>query len=82
MYNVILSDLASKQLKKLEAGIQKRIISALERIRLRPEAYIEKLVDEPGYKMRVGDYRIIMDVQRQDSLIFVVKVGHRRNIYQ
>lgn len=62
--------------------MQERVISTLERIRLRPEAYIEKLVDIPGYKLRVGDYRVIMDIQREDLLILVIKVGHRKNIYE
>ena len=67
---------------KLEKIVQKRIISTLERIRIRPEAYIEKLVDEIGYKIRVGDYRILMDIQRQELIILVIKVGHRKNVYE
>ena len=82
MYNVIFSDLASKQLKKLETKMQERVISTLERIKLRPEAYIEKLAGIPGYKLRVGDYRVIMDIQREELLILVIKVGHRKNIYE
>ena len=81
MYEVVISDKAEKQLKKLNKDIQSRIISALERIRIRPEAYTTKLVGEPGYKFRVGDYRVIMDIDRGKLLILVIKVGHRRNIY-
>ncbi|MBE3036847.1 MAG: type II toxin-antitoxin system RelE/ParE family toxin, partial [Candidatus Atribacteria bacterium] len=50
MYEVVFSQKAKKQLFKLEKVIQERIISALERIRIRPEAYITKLVGDPGYK--------------------------------
>lgn len=82
MYEVIFSDKARKQLKKLEKHIQKRIISALGRTRIRPEAYVTKLVDDPGYKLRVGDYRVIMDIDQGKLLILVLKVGHRRNIYK
>lgn len=81
MYAIIFSDLARKQFLKLPKDTQERIVSALERIRIRPEAYITKLVDEPGYKFRVGDYRIIMDIQKDKFTIFVLKVGHRKNIY-
>lgn len=62
--------------------MQERIISALERIRIRPETYITKLVGDPGYKLRVGDYRVIMDIDKDNLLILVIKVGHRRNIYE
>ena len=81
-YSVIFSDRARKQIKKLEREVQERIISALERIRIRPAAYVTKLVGDPGYKLRVGDYRIIMDINNKELQILVLKVGHRKNIYE
>jgi mRNA interferase RelE/StbE len=57
------------------------MISALERIRIRPEIFITKLVGDPGYKLRVGDYRIIMDIDRNELIILVIKVAHQKNIY-
>ena len=81
MYEIILSNTAEKQLKKLNKELQKRIIAALQRIRIRPESYVTKLVDDPGYKLRVGDYRVIMDIDKGKLLILVIKIGHRRNIY-
>jgi len=80
-YSVIFSDKARKQIKKLERDVQERIISALERIRIRPGAYVTKLVGDPGYKLRVGDYRIIMDIDNKELQILVLKAGHRKNIY-
>jgi len=82
LYEVIFSQKAKKQLFKLEKTVQERIISALERIRIRPEAYIAKIVGDPGYKLRVGDYRVIMDIDKKKLLVLVIKVGHRRNIYE
>ena len=82
MYEIIFSQKAKKQLFRLEKNIQERIITALERIRIRPEAYITKLVGGPGYKLRVGDYRLIMDLDNNNLLILVIKVGHRKNIYK
>jgi mRNA interferase RelE/StbE len=82
MYKVLLSSKASRQLKKLERGVQKRIVDALERISIRPEAYVSKLVGDKGYKLRVGDYRVIMDIEKELLLILVIKVGHRKKIYK
>ncbi len=79
-YDVILSDKALRQLKKMEKNVQERIIAVLERIRIRPEQYVTKLVGDPGYKMRVGDYRIIMDIDNKKLQILVLKVGHRKNV--
>ena len=82
VYKIVFSQKAKKQLFKLEKVIQERIISALERIRIRPETYVTKLVGDPGYKLRVGDYRVIMDIDKDNLLILVIKVGHRRSIYE
>lgn len=80
-YEIIFSDKVLKQLKKMERNVQERIIAALERIRIRPEAYITKLVGDPGYRLRVGDYRVIMDIENKELHILVLKVGHRKKIY-
>jgi mRNA interferase RelE/StbE len=81
-YEIIFSDKAFKQLKKLERKIQERIIATLERIRIRPESYVTKLVGDPGYKLRVGDYRVIIDIDKGKLLILVIKIGHRKKIYK
>ncbi|MBU0627589.1 MAG: type II toxin-antitoxin system RelE/ParE family toxin [Nanoarchaeota archaeon] len=82
MYSVLFSDKSKKQFEKLEKPIQNRIVNSLERIRIRPESYITKLVGDPGYKFRVGDYRLILDLNKGNLIILVIKVGHRKNVYQ
>ena len=81
-YDIIFSDKASKQLQKIEKEVQERIIKALERIRIRPQIHITKLVGDPGYRLRVGDYRIILDIDQEKLLILVLKIGHRKGIYK
>ena len=80
-YEIIFSDKALEQLKKMEKNVQERIIAVLERIRIRPETYVTKLVGDPGYKLRVGDYRVIMDIDNKILKILILKVGHRKNLY-
>jgi mRNA interferase RelE/StbE len=80
-YIILYSDKAYRQFKKLERNVQERIKAALERVRIRPEVYVSKLVGEPGYKLRVGDYRVIMDIDNKNLIILVLKTGHRKNIY-
>ena len=81
MYEVFFTERASKQLKKLEKNDQERILKALERIRIRPESFVTKLIGDAGYKLRVGDYRIILDIVEEKLIILVLMVGHRKNIY-
>ena len=82
MYEILLSLSAKKQLQRLGRKTQRHIISVLERIRFRPERFVRKLVGDPGYRLRVGDYRIIMDIDKGKLLILVIKIGHRRSIYK
>ncbi|MFH1637291.1 MAG: type II toxin-antitoxin system RelE/ParE family toxin [Candidatus Woesearchaeota archaeon] len=82
MYDILFSELASKQLSKLEKTVQTRIISALERIRIKPEAHLKKLVGDIGFRLRAGDYRVIVDLNQGKLLILVIKVGHRKGIYK
>ena len=82
MYEIVFSEKAKKQFLKLEKDIQKRIIAPLDRIKIRPEAYVTKLVGDASYRLRVGDYRVIMDIDKGKLIILIIKVGHRRNIYK
>ena len=81
-YEIHFTDKAFKQLKKLEKEDQERIIKALERIRIRPEAFITKIIGDPGYRLRVGNYRVILDIEKEKLIILVLMVGHRKNIYK
>ncbi|MEK6917280.1 MAG: type II toxin-antitoxin system RelE/ParE family toxin [Nanoarchaeota archaeon] len=82
MFDIEFSETAEKQLYKLEKQTQIRIISTLDRIRVRPYPFVKKLVGSPYFRLRVGDYRIILDIKDDKLLIYVVEVGHRRNIYE
>ncbi|PIN75432.1 cytotoxic translational repressor of toxin-antitoxin stability system [Candidatus Woesearchaeota archaeon CG10_big_fil_rev_8_21_14_0_10_37_12] len=81
MYEIIFSDNSKKQFQKLEKDVQSRIIKVLERSRIRPEHYFIRLVGDPGYKLRIGDYRVIADINGTILQILVIKVGHRRDVY-
>ncbi|MHB1709683.1 MAG: type II toxin-antitoxin system RelE family toxin [Thermoplasmataceae archaeon] len=80
-YSVIFSDLAIKQMKKLDGEIKRRIISTIERIRIRPDAYVTKLVGNEGYRLRVGEYRVILDLDKERLKILELRIGQRKNVY-
>ncbi|MBI2151169.1 type II toxin-antitoxin system RelE/ParE family toxin [Candidatus Woesearchaeota archaeon] len=82
LYEIIFSDEATRQLQKLEKEVQKRIVVTLERIRIRPEAYLKRLVGYPVYRLRVGDYRVIVDLDQDKLIILVIKIWYRKNIYE
>jgi len=82
MYKVILNNKAKKQLKKLPKQIQDRIIFALKRIRIRPHHFVKSLANSPYFRLRIGDYRLILDIKNNKLIIIVLEIGHRKNIYK
>ena len=82
---VILSDTAKRQLKKLNKPIRERIskyideIASLANPRARGKGLSGNLSEYWSY--RIGDYRIIARIQDNILQIEVVKVGHRRDVY-
>lgn len=82
MYSIIYSLKVSKQIKLLDKKLKERIISTIERCRFRPYAYVKKLVGNKNFSLRAGDYRIILDIKENELRIFVIEIGHRRNIYK
>ena len=81
MYSIEFTSNAEKQLYKLERKTQERIIRVLERIKIRPLHFVKRIVGSPYYRLRVGDYRIILDIRQDKLIIFVIELGHRKNIY-
>ena len=82
MFDIFFTAESKKFLKKLSKQDSTRIISTLERCRVRPHAHIKKLVSSPYFRLRVGDYRVILDIKAGKLLIIVVEIGHRKNIYK
>lgn len=82
MYSLVYSEEAFKGLQKLQEEQQRRILSVLERCRIRPYAYVKKLVGCPYFRARAGDWRIIIDIQNEKLIILVLEIGHRKNIYR
>ena len=82
MYELIFAKRALEELSKLETEIKDRIWNKLQLTKENPFRFFEKLVEIPGFKLRVGDYRVLADISPATNKIYVKKVGHRRNIYE
>jgi mRNA interferase RelE/StbE len=82
MYSVELSKKAEEQFSKLPDEIGSRIIKVLERIKIRPHSFVKRLVGTPYFRLRIGDYRAILDIQNNKLIILVLEIGHRKNIYE
>ncbi|MCA9488098.1 MAG: type II toxin-antitoxin system RelE/ParE family toxin [Nanoarchaeota archaeon] len=81
MYELRFDKQALNFLNKLEHNVKKRIWNKLQECKSEPFRYLKRLTQIKGYKLRVGDYRLIIDVQEEIKILFVEKIGHRKNIY-
>ncbi|HPM06148.1 MAG TPA: type II toxin-antitoxin system RelE/ParE family toxin [Treponemataceae bacterium] len=83
---VIISDIARKQLKKMDKGIAKKIIAYLSEIEKleNPRSRGKELASNLSglWRYRVENYRIICTIEDDKVIITVVKIGHRKNIYK
>jgi mRNA interferase RelE/StbE len=82
-WRVAFTRRAEKELAELDKRTQARMVAALEGLCENPfDAPQVKALTGGGYRLRVGDYRILFDVVSGELLILVVKVGHRREVYR
>lgn len=81
MYDIVYSEKAVEKMEKMESGIRERIVKKLDDIKEFPEHYLKPLSNVDGYSLRVGDYRVLIKIKKEEEKIFVGTLGHRRNIY-
>ncbi len=82
MYSIILEKKALDFINKLEKKLKERIWNKLQQCKENPFHFLEHLEEIAGFKLRVGDYRLIIDVDNQTKTLRVLKVGHRKNVYE
>ena len=82
-YNVEFRNKVLKVLIKINepyySAIKKHIYDLADNPR--PQGY-KKLKGRPGYRIRVGDYRVIYEIFDDILLIDVIDLGHRKDIYE
>jgi len=83
-YVIEFSPTALKQLKKLTLTIQRQLAPEIDRLAInpRPIGYKKLALNNASYRVRVGDYRIIYSINDKIITIFVLKIGHRRDVYK
>jgi len=82
MYTVIYDEEALENLEKLEKNIRKRIFVKISSTKENPFHYFERLTARDEYKLRVGNYRVIADIDEKAKRISVLFVDHRKNVYK
>ena len=82
-YSIEILKSAQKQLGKIQSSDQERIINEIRALALNPRPFGSiKLRGRDAWRIRVGDYRIIYEIKDSMLVVFVVAIGHRREIYR
>lgn len=84
-YNVAFTRQAAKTLQRIPADIARSIRVKIEQIAENPFAShpdVTKLQNREGYRLRIGDWRIIYDIQKDKVLVLVLKIGLRGEVYR
>jgi len=68
----------------LPRAVQIRLKKKIDLLSANPHLHGSKKLDEKYdfYRIRIGDYRVVYQIQDKALLILIVKVGHRRDIYR
>lgn len=83
-YKVASAPAAARQLRTLDPQARRRIQGALELLAAdpRPPSAIPLFGDAGKWRVRTGDYRIVYEIHKQQLLVLVLAIGHRREIYR
>lgn len=81
-YQVRVLGPAEKFLAKLDKNIKGRIMNKFRELENNPKLGISLTANLAGlWKLRIGDYRAIYQIKNEELIILVLKIGHRKNIY-
>jgi len=82
-YRVEVRPAALRSLRKIDPTVRPRIEGAIALLAEDPRPPASRpLTGRPGYRVRVGDYRIVYTIEHDVLLVVVVTLGHRRDVYR
>jgi mRNA interferase RelE/StbE len=82
-YEILFKESVWKDLKKVPKRDLKKIISRVEKLADDPRPMgCEKLTGEELDRVRQGNYRVVYSIQDNELTVWVIKVGHRKDVYR
>lgn len=82
-YTIVLSKRAQKQLDKLSDNIAFPIIEQIKLLEINSKPNgVKKLKGREGYRIRIGDYRVIYEIIDNLLIIDVLTIAHRKDVYE
>ncbi len=85
-YTVEFVKSARKEFERLPMRVRSRVVDALYLLSQNPLSELLKVKKLKGaedlYRIRIDDYRLVYEIRKKKLVVLVIKIGHRREIYQ
>jgi len=84
MFEIVYAKGVAKDVKRISPKNLSKIKRGIEELRGFPNlSQIKRLSNHPlaEFRLRIGDYRVLFDVDWEEKSIQVLKIGHRRDVY-
>ena len=82
-YKIEIKKSAAKEIEKLPKTVLNRVLDKIQSLAAEPRPNgCKKLSADEKYRIRVGVYRILYSIEDDRLVIFIVKVGHRKKVYE
>ena len=80
---IIYSKLAEKEILALDRTVGQRIFKKVDLLKDQPFGLgSQKLAENKGYRIRIGDYRVIYKIDKGTKTVNIIKIKHRREVYR
>ena len=80
-FKVLLHPKAAKELQKTEKHIRARIIEDAKQLRENPYKIGKPLKQSDFWSLKIGNYRVIYEIDQDKNQVIILYVGHRSNVY-
>lgn len=82
-YRIEITPAVARHMRKMPRDVLRRIDTAIIALARSPRPPVKKLrAQDDRYRIRVGDYRVIYEVDDAQLLILIVEVGHRKDVHR
>jgi mRNA interferase RelE/StbE len=83
-YEIIITKSIQKQLDNLPNNIQERVYDKISQLaeEPRPDGVVKLKGYDNEYRIRIGDYRLVYEIQDEQLIVLLVQCNHRRDVYK
>ncbi|MEK6645952.1 MAG: type II toxin-antitoxin system RelE/ParE family toxin [Candidatus Firestonebacteria bacterium] len=83
-YNIIIKEIAQKDIRHLDKPLIKVIINKIKNLseNTRPQGTLKLSGEENRWRLRIGDYRILYEIDDKAHIVTIYRVRHRKEVYR